>query len=174
MSWTYTGSPFPTSLTPTIQQQRDSVRFLIGDTNPADPQLQDGEVDGLLYTTSAGSSNQGSTAVGNFDVYQAAMAACVALASLYSRKADKTVGDTSIESSKVAAAYRALRSDIQVQAMRHSTPTPYSGGLSLGDMEIDQTDDDLNAPQFTVGQDDNPDVAPDFNTGGGFSQVVPG
>jgi len=174
MSWTYTGSPFPTALSPTQQQSRDSVRFLIGDTNPADPQLQDGEVDGLLYTTSSGSSGQGSTVTGNFDVYQAAMAACVALAAIYSRKADKSIGDASIQSSKVAAAFRVLRSDIQVQAMRHSTPTPYSGGLSLSDMELDQSDNDLNAPNFKIGGEDNPSVAPDFNTGGGFSQVVPG
>ena len=69
-----------------------------------------------------------------------------------------------------------LIASIRTQAMlgiRHPLP-PYSGGLSKGDMETDQDDTDLNGPNFQVGMDDNPNTTPEINTGGGFTQVVPG
>jgi hypothetical protein len=44
----------------------------------------------------------------------------------------------------------------------------------LADMQIDQQNDDINGPQFKMGEWDNPNNAPDFNNGGGFTQVVPG
>ena len=174
MSWTYTGQPF-TEGTPSTQQNRDSVRFLLGDTLMSDPQLQDGEIDGLIYNTRAGSSGTGTAVINTtIDVYQAAIAGCVALAAIYTRKANKSVGDLSIQSAAIADNYRKLRSDIQAQAARHSVPTPYSGGISKSDAEIDNTDTDLIPWDFTIGMDDNPFQAPDFNSGGGFTQVVPG
>jgi hypothetical protein len=178
MSWTYTGQPFPTlgnGDSPTDQQMRDSVRFLLGDTDPQDQQLQDGEIDGLLNNTQAGSSGTGAvTPQATFDYYQAAIAGCVALAGRYTRRANKSVGDLSIQSAAIADNYRKLRKDLQSQAARHSVPTPYAGAISIADMEIDQSDDDIPPWDFTIGMDDNPDNAPDFNSGGGFTQVVPG
>lgn len=178
MSWTYLGQPFVSSPTATQQNYRDTVRFLLGDTNSADPQLQDGEIDGLLYTTAGGSTNNGTPSgtvtTLNFDPYQAAMAGCITLAASYARKANRTVGDLSIQSASIAESYRSLRKDIMAQSFRHSVATPYAGGQSLADMQQDQTNDDINPPQFSMNEWDNTTQAPDFNTGGGFSQVVPG
>jgi hypothetical protein len=177
VSWTYTGQPFaeaPEGEVPTAQQNRDTVRFLIGDTMPSDPQLQDGEIDGLIYTTRSSSSGTG-TQVGatTVDLYQAAIAAVVALAGIYTRKANKSVGDLSVQSAAIADNYRKLRSDLMSQAARHSVPIPYAGAISVADKEIDASDTDIPAWDFTIGMDDNPYRAPDFNNGGGFTQVVP-
>jgi hypothetical protein len=170
MAWTYTATPFTRGPGTSQQNQRDSVRFLIGDTDEGDQQLQDSEVDGLLSGTVAQD-----TPVYALDPFQAAIQACVGLSAKYTRRANKSVGDLSIQWQAIAKSYRDLIPAIRRQATRYgSTPTPYSGGLSLGDMEIDQGDDDLNAPDFTVGMDDNPDTAPEINTGGAFTQVVPG
>ena len=177
MSWTYTGQPFAevNTGTPTAQQLRDSVRFLVGDTDGSDPQLQDGEIDGLISNTKAGSSAQGITSTSLVtDVYQAAIAACVTLAAIYTRKANRSVGGLSVQAAAIADNYRKLRADIMSQAARHSVPVPYAGAISVADKEIDANDPDIPSWDFTVGMDDNPMKAPDFNFGGGFTQVVPG
>ena len=174
MSWTYTGQPF-TEGTPSTQQNRDSVRFLLGDTLMSDPQLQDGEIDGLIYNTRAGSSGTGTAVIDTtIDVYQAAIAGCVALAAIYTRKANKSVGDLSIQSAAIADNYRKLRSDIQAQSARHSVPTPYAAGISRSDALIDPPDPDPFPWDFTIGMDANPNQAPDFKSGGGFPQACPG
>lgn len=169
MAYTYDASPFILGQNATQQNMRDTVRFLVGDTDDNDPQLQDTEVDGLL---------QGNVASGalpmNLDPFAAAVAACIGLAAKYSRRANKTTGDLSIQSGAIAKAYRDMIPAIKGQAQRYATPVPYSGGLSKGDMDMDKMDDDLNGPQFTVGMDDDPNQAPGALNGGGFSQVVPG
>lgn len=168
MAWTYTASPFILGQNALQQNQRDTVRFLIGDTDSTDQQLQDSEVDGVL----AGTTSSGAPA-NALDPFGAAIAACLGLSAKYSRKANKTTGDLSIQSGAIAKAYRDLIPSIRVQARRYAAPIPYSGGQSIGDMEIDTDDDDLNQHQFQVGMDDNPDTSPSINTGGGFTQVVP-
>lgn len=168
MAWTYTASPFTLGQNATQQGQRDTVRFLIGDTDPSDQQLQDSEVDGVLSGTSASGAPANS-----LDPFGAAIAACLALSAKYTRKANKTSGDLSIQSGSIAKAYQALIPQIRAQSMRYAPPTPYSGGQSKADMETDREDDDLVQHAFRVGQDDNPDTAPDINGGGGFTQLVP-
>lgn len=152
MAWTYTAVPFTAS----TQGKRDTVRFLVGDTDTTDQQLQDSEVDGLISA--------------EVDVYLAALAACGVLSARYSRRASKSVGNLSIQYSNISKQYAELRASIERQALRHNAPTPYAGGISQSDMEGDQGDDDLVQPNFTVGMDDNPGSA----AGQGFTQVVPG
>lgn len=168
MAWTYTASPFTFGAAATQQNMRDTVRFLIGDTDTTDQQLQDSEVDGVLAgTTSSGAPPSA------LDPFGAAVASCLALSAKYTRKANKTTGDLSIQSGSIAKAYRDLIPSIKTQAQRYATPIPYSGGLSKGDMEMDEQDDDVNHSKFRVGMDDNPDHEA-WIGGGGFTQVVPG
>jgi hypothetical protein len=176
MTWTYDAEPFVDVFTgppyASTQDTRDSVRFLIGDTNSADPQLQDSEVDGLnnLNTsfTSLGAQD------GPTNIFQAAVTACVALSARYTRMANKTVGDTSIEYQAIAQSYRDLQPQIMAMAARYDVPVPYAGGQSISEMENDRMDGDLPQSQFSIGMDDNIDADSDVLWGQGFSQVVPG
>lgn len=134
MTWTYAGDP--------SQDNRSAVRFLVGDTDSADQQIQDEEIDWLL-------SQNGS------DVYQAALAACTSLSARYARRANKTVGNLSIQYSNLAKQYDDQYKRIERQAARHTVPTPYAGGISNSDMLTDIDDTDLNQPAFSVGMTDN-------------------
>lgn len=168
-AWTYTASPF--EYPGTAQTKLDSVRFLVGDTDSSDPQLMDGEVNGLILQNS--SDPTGAVQTGQ-DLYQAAIAACGALSARYARKATKSTGDLTISYSGISKTYADLAKTLTAQALRHASITPYAGGISLGDMETDTEDDDLNQPQFSVGMDDNPDTAVSITGGAsGFSQAVP-
>lgn len=169
MGWTYTASPYPIPWPyvvglPAPQPCIDTVRFLLGDTIETDPQLQDGEVAGLL------AQNAGSP-------YQAAIEGCRALASYFARQADKSVGDLHILASQRSRAYLLLIKDLEAQAMRHDAPTPYMGGISVADKQIDQDDDDVVGPAFVKDMMDDRGTAPnfgDFVDGGSFQRAIPG
>lgn len=167
--WNYTASPFPVPWpwqagVQAPQGCLDTVRFLIGDTNASDPQLQDGEVEGLL------AQNNGSA-------YQAAIEGCRALAGYFARQADKSIGDLHILASNRWKAYLLLVKDLEIQSLRHDCPVPYAGGISKADKEIDQDDDDIVTPAFAKGMMDDPGTAPNygmFTDGSGFSRDIPG
>lgn len=173
MSWTYNGSPFTVPYT--AQSLVDSVRFLVGDTLTADPQLQDGEITGLLTQNSSSPVSVGFPISGvTYDPYAAAVAACTALSATYTRKANRSVGDLSISSGAIAKAYRDMIPGIRRLAMRQNAILPYAGGISLGDMENDEGNDDINQPNFSIGMDDNQDNSPSVSGGAtGFNQAVP-
>ncbi len=129
MAWTYSGDPSASG--------RDAIRFLIGDTDPTDPQLQDAEIDWMLaeHTSS----------------YLAAAHCCQALAAKYARLADKSVGDLSISFSQRQEAYTKMFNRLERLAAVHGTGAPvYAGGISESDKEIDETDTDRVQPAFTV------------------------
>jgi len=129
MAFNYSGDP--TSST------RDEVRFLIGDTDSTDAQLQDLEVDYLLtkYTTAA----------------KAALAACLALASKYARLCDKAVGDLRISYSQRQKHYLDLARELRARvAVR-----PYAGGLSASEKESVNDDTDRIVPAFQRDLDTN-------------------
>jgi hypothetical protein len=164
MSYTYTGKPFAVpygSVTPaSSQQNRDSVRFLLMDTDPNDWQLQDSEIDGLILQNAS-------------SVYQAAIEGCIMLQARYTRRANMSVGDLSISASSIAKQYVDLQKSIEKQSQRHDPPMPYAGGTSKGDMDMVSDDDDRPDNWAALGQDDDPGNAPDFGNANGFTQVVP-
>ena len=139
----------------------------MGDTDSTDPQLQDGEVDGLLNANTPGGST-------NPDPYLAAVQACLSLASRYARRADKTTGDLTISYANISKGYYELAAEIKVQAMRHSAvPVPYAGGLTFGDRSIDEENDDLVHSFVSVGFTDNEGALVDDNSNSAFEIVVP-
>lgn len=175
MSWTYNGAPFADPQT--RQSLIDSVRFLVGDTNVNDQQLQDTEITGLLALNSSDPRTQASFPIASvtYSPYQAAIAACLTLSAQYSRAAgSKSTGDLSISKGNIAQAYAALAKQLRAQAIRYDSPVPYAGGISKGDMETDADDDDMVQPEFSIGMDDNPDTSISITGGNaGFSQAVP-
>ena len=129
MAFNYSGDP--TSST------RDEVRFLIGDTDSTDAQLQDLEVDYLLskYTTAA----------------KAALAACLALASRYARLCDKAVGDLRISYSQRQKQYL----DLARELGRRTPIRPWAGGLSSAGKDAANDDTDRIVPAFQRDLDTN-------------------
>jgi hypothetical protein len=136
--FTYTGDPSVSN--------RDKVRFLIGDTLPADPHFQDEEIAYML-------SEWG-------DVYDAARAAAEVLAGRYAHKAQtsKSVGDLSISEtySSASEAFRTLARDIFEQKKRKTgsdKPIVRVNANSLKNSS--QRSYDERTTDFFVGMQDN-------------------
>ena len=129
MSWNYSGDPSSSDL--------DAVRFLVGDTNSADQQLSDEEINYLL-------AQYGSPGA-------ASAAAVRTLIAKYARLVDKTVGDLSISYSQRLTAYQALLAQLEEQqAVR--TAGLVVGGISKARKATVQADADRVAPAFERSQ----------------------
>jgi hypothetical protein len=124
MSFSYSGDPSLSGL--------DEVRFLIGDTNAATPQLQDDEV---LYLISKTGNNR----------YAAAQAA-EALASKYASMPNMTIDGLSIQYDQLQRHYIALAD--QIRTGSPLTAIPYAGGISISDKIAAYQDDDRTQPTF--------------------------
>lgn len=152
MSWSYSGNPGDSAL--------DGVRFLVGDTNTQDQQLQDGEINFLVATYT--------------NIYKAAAYAAEAIGSKYARLVDKSVGDLRVSYSQRQAQYQKLRDQLLKQSSSR-TSFPYGGGISKSDKEILRLDPDAVKPDFTKdqfrfkGSGIGPNGPDSGGPGGGFS-----
>lgn len=129
MSWSYSGNPASSDL--------DAVRFLIGDTNTADQQLSNEEIQFLI-------DQEG-------NVYRAAAKACLSISAKFARFVDKSVGDLQISYSQRQAAYASLAQSLTNQAATRSA-IPYAGGISLADKHATEDNTDRTPPAFYRGQ----------------------
>jgi len=133
MAWTYTGDP--------QDSEKDAVRFLIGDTNKDDQLLKDAEIEYLLQRH-------------NGNVNLAAGKAARGLAAMFTRDADKSVGDLRISSSQRASQYEDLAKRLEREA--YIRATPFAGGISHSQKEKEQHREDRVKPSFKRGQFDKP------------------
>lgn len=141
MAWTYSGDPSSSA--------RDSIRFLIGDTDTNDQLLSDEEI--AWVNSEASGSTTATTAV-----YDAAMRCCLTIASKLAREADKTIGDLSVSMSQRAKAYREQAVELKNLATREgAVPIPYAGGITISDKEVDEQNSDLFRSWFSSGQFEN-------------------
>ena len=151
MTWTYGGDPDANA--------RDAIRFLTGDTDTNDQLLSDEEIAWVNKEVT------GSTAA-TTGLYDAAYRGCLTIAAKFSRLADQAVGDLRVSMSQKAKAYRDQAEVVKGLAAREgNTPTPYAGGISIGDKDVDRDDSDRVDPWIRAGQFTNPvaafnDVAP--------------
>ena len=116
MSWTYSMNPG--------SSPKDTVRFLIGDTNPDSPLVQDEEI-------------QFNLAEVNNEVYRAASNTCYNLAAYFSGLAQsesKSVGGLSISKSQGdrAQRYERLAKDLLIRSRRVNPPTGNADSNALG------------------------------------------
>lgn len=126
MTFTYGGDP--------SANNRDAVRFLIGDTVSADPLITDEEIAWLL-------SERGG-------VYPAAIQACETIAAKFARLADSQVDDVNVKLSQRAAGYRTLAATLTTrQALVGAMP--YAGGISISDKQTREDDTDRTVPIFS-------------------------
>jgi hypothetical protein len=146
MTWTYGGDPSVNA--------RDAIRFLTGDTDTNDQLVNDEEI--AWMNNQVTGSDTATTSL-----YEAAARVLLAMASKFTREADKQVGDLRISFSQKAASAREQASELRMLAAREgSVPTPYAGGISISDKDIDRGDSDIVEPYFQTGQFGN-------NRGGG-------
>jgi hypothetical protein len=128
LTWTYT-SP--------LTSTRDAVRFNIGDTQSADPQLSDEEIDYVLTLRSS--------------VVQAAIMCCDELIARYTRQVTQSVGSVSVSFSDRIGHYKELIARLN---LRGAAIEPFIGGQSISDSDSVNTDTDRNGAIFSVGMFD--------------------
>lgn len=141
MAWTYSGNP--------ASSNRDAVRFLIGDTDTTDQQLQDAEIDWLL--------------VENPNPNMAAAHACEALAAKYARQVSTTNLSLSVSAGDRQAQYLMLATKLRRQA-QDGGATMFVGGTSIAEkLERAENADEVQ-PAFQIGEDDyySPTIDPDW------------
>lgn len=124
MAWSYTNNPSTRTI--------DEVRFLLGDTDADDPQLQDEEITYLLTTYST--------------ARLAALNGARALLAKYARLVDKAVGDLRLSLSQRHEHYQSLIA--QLEAGQLLLATPFAGGISIADVAARDADSDRVKPAF--------------------------
>jgi hypothetical protein len=135
-AWTYSGDP--------TTSPKDEVRFLINDTNPGNPQLQDAEIRYLLAMVYGKPEN--APPMGNF--FPASLAADN-LAAKYAGQADKSVGDLHISYSNLFKQFQLLAQRLRARATNWLIP-PYSGGQSWGEKKSTYSNPDLIEPAIKI------------------------
>ncbi len=129
MAWTYDGDP--------SANNRDKVRFLIGDTDTDNQLLQDAEITFLFNEW-------------NSNAYLAAAHACDSLAAKFAGKADnsKSVGDLSISTQfgQQADRYRSLGAQLLAQSAQITPPSPT--------VYVDDESNVFGKQMFSIGMED--------------------
>lgn len=138
MSWTYSGDPG--------SSPKDTVRFLIQDTNDCDQLLQDGEIQWVLKQYNLAPMN-------------AAIRCCEVIISKFSRLADESVGQVKISFSQKAKAFQYVLNMLRSRLAMEDA-TPYAGGISVSDKQIQDQNTDRVRPDFTKHMMENRQIAP--------------
>lgn len=131
MTWTYGGDPG--------DNNKDYVRFRIGDTDSNDELLSDEEINAML-------SQFG-------DKRLAAASAAEAIAAKFSRRVDTRMGKLSQQWSDLVAHYHALAKKLRKEFAIHGA-APWAGSISESDKDSERDDTDRVEPAFSVGMHD--------------------
>jgi len=123
MTWSYDSS---------LTQDRDQVRFLVGDTATANQLVQNEEIDWAL--------TQGG-------IWFASSLIADSVAGKFSDSADKQVGDLRLSNSQKSKQFRDLAANFRSNMSRISV-APYFGGLTESGKDVDEDNTDLVAPFF--------------------------
>lgn len=137
MGWTYSGNPSDST--------KDAVRFLLGDTDSSSPLVTDEEI---AYAV----AEEG-------DARLAASVVAKAIASVFGRKADKSVGDLHISYKSQADYYSGLAVELTAKSTAYAMP--YAGGISISDKDASRDNSDRVRPSFSRSMDDAPGAATD-------------
>jgi hypothetical protein len=137
MAWTYSSSSLGTS---TATERLNAVRYLVGDTDINDQQVQDEEI---TFALSQSSDN----------IYFAASFVADTISSLYSRRVTtKLDGALSAEYSDLAEQYRKLSANLRQQGYKYggsSLGIAY-GGLKKTDVDAIREDTTRVTPSFRM------------------------
>lgn len=136
MTWTYSGIPATSG--------KDTVRFLVGDTELVDQLVTDEEIAWALLQFN--------------NVFLAAALVCRSIAARFARDVDCRVGDLSTSSSQKHDAYTRRAEALEEQSKTYASLRAgmFVGGLSISDKTSFKSDTDLVQPTFYMGMDDFP------------------
>ena len=134
MSWNYNIEDLSAS-------QKDQVRFLIGDTNTNDQQLQDEEIQFSLTIRAS--------------IWGAAATCCESISANLSRKADTTTGELRTLYSSLSRAYHARSMAYEGKSVEMGGALPFAGGISIAQKILAETDLDRVQPAFNRNMTDN-------------------
>jgi hypothetical protein len=127
MSWSYSGNPG--------SSPKDAVRFLIQDTIPSQPQLQDEEINWMLSLYNNAPMN-------------AAIRACETLMAKYSRMVDQAVGQVKVSFSQRMKSYEQLLITLRNRLSIEDSAF-YAGGINVTDKMLNAQNASLVKPDFT-------------------------
>lgn len=120
--------------------QRDRVRLLYGDTDHANPLLQDAEL-GLVLT--------GGVMAQSTDTGAALAASRIVLSKYAHTSVDISAGGTSVSlSQRIRNLQEIVIPMLEDAAAQGSTAVPYAGGISRSDVLSRESDTDRVAPYF--------------------------
>jgi len=136
MTWSYSGDPSSSST--------DSIRFLLGDTDPVDALLQDEEIS---FLSSQWDGN----------LYFAAAAGAEQLAERFAREVPFSGDNASVDLSSLATNYAAAAVRLRNLGRRQGArgAKPYAGGISQADVDAVNNDLDRVPTSIAVGMHDN-------------------
>lgn len=134
MAWTYSGNP--------ASSTKDSVRFLVADTNVDDAFVTDEEINWCLSQTSS-------------NIYQAASLVARSLSAKFSTLSDETIGPLQFKYAERAKNYEkiALRLD-KTASNTTSLSGIYCGGVDVAEKASNAADTSLVQPEFKKGMTD--------------------
>lgn len=141
MTFTYGLSPG----TSTAAERRDAVRYLVGDTDSNDPQVEDEEITFALSEADDG-------------IYLAAAITARAIAGKYARRVDTDFEGVSTAYSDRQKHYQALAVKLEKEALTKgaSLGSPGVGGISESTMDSVEDNEDRVEPAFRRRQHRNP------------------
>ena len=130
--------------TTTATGRRNSVRFLVGDTDPNDVQILDDEIAFALAQNSD-------------SIYAAAAFCCRALAAKYSRRVDTELdGALSATYSDIYEHYISLAETLEAESKKSSGLGISAGGITKSSIKVVRSDDDRISPSFRRDRFRNP------------------
>jgi hypothetical protein len=142
MSFTYSGNP--------SSSDHDAVRFLVGDTDAAEPKVSDEEIAFLLGEWA--------------DVYQAAAAAADHMSATASSWMSYSADGNSLNLSELQSKYSLLADALRGQGRRRNRVAPYAGGIDVGDHETNASDESVYPLNFSLGMHDDTEMGASYGT----------
>lgn len=155
MSWTYSGDPADGGV--------DEIRFLVGDTNSADPLVSDEEIEYVI--------SKWGTVYGDGLDAPLALAAVVAeqIASKFASEVSYSADGVSIGVNELQQKYNDLASSLRDQHKQFSV----GGGPDVGGVLYSDTPDSSIKPTlFSIGMHDNPSAG-NQSVDGPFPPSIP-
>jgi len=132
MSWSYSGNPANSDL--------DLIRFMVGDTNSIDPELQDEEIQFEIDR---------STSSGYFSPLKTSISVLRRVMAKYKQLVDEKVGDVSVKWSQRYKQIQSTLRDLELEHAKTSLGSAYAGGISQADKDVANNSTDRVPPAFT-------------------------
>lgn len=137
MTWTYTGNPSDST--------KDSVRFLIGDTDTTEQLVTDEEIAFSLLQT-------------DDDIYKASIVIARSIVAKFARLVDTSIDSVRVANSQKVKQYTDLIAQLNLMAdsISNSLAGPEITGISQSEMDTVKDNTDRYVPNFEEGIFNNP------------------